>query len=68
MSICVLTFMADGRGEGVEVGQEIADEEAVWYEEQLDLFADDAAVLCGFARFQQVAHGILTSVPKTHCP
>jgi len=68
MSICVLTFMADGRGEGAEVGQEIADEEAVWYEEPLDLFAEDAALLCGFARFRQVAHGIRASVPKTPRP
>ena len=31
------------------------DQEAVWYEQKLAAFPDDAALLCGYARFQVVA-------------
>jgi hypothetical protein len=37
-----------------ELGANIADAEQRWYEEMLATFPGNAALLCGFARFQQV--------------
>lgn len=44
--------MEGGEDFGHELGHELFVEELAWYEEQMTLHEDDAALLCGYARFQ----------------
>ena len=45
-------FLGTRMGRESDLGQELVQEELSWYEEQLELHEDDAALLCGYARFQ----------------
>ena len=44
--------MEGGEDTRHELGHELFVEELAWYEEQMTLHEDDAALLCGYARFQ----------------